>query len=92
MSLGGAMCICLLNCDLVMGFCLLDHGFFLPNGGCMSDFCLFDGLGSLVLILVTGDVGALRQFSLAGVQDGSGHEQPLQGLVHHPLHSKHLIR
>ena len=86
------MGFCLLDCDHMMGFCLLDYGFCLHNGSHALDFCLFDGLGGLVLILVPGNVSVSHQFSLAGVQGGPGCEQSLQGLIHHPLQSKHLIR
>ena len=79
----------------MMGFHLLHHGktfgLCLPTGGHTSDFCLFDGLGNLGFILAHGNVSILHQLPSVEVQGGLGHEQPLQGHVHLPLQSKHLI-
>ena len=83
------------NCDSTTGLCLLNHGctagLLLPNGGCMADFHLFDGLGSLDLILAHCSVSILCKLSLAGLQGGLSCEQLLQGCIHLPLQLKHLF-
>ena len=77
------------------GFCFIDHyfimGLCLPNHSCMSEFHHFDGLGSLGLISACGHFGIPHQLSLVGIQGGLSGKQPLQGCIHHPLQSKHLI-
>ena len=59
-----------------MGLCLLDcillTGFSLSNGGQMSVLHLLDGFGSLVLILMPGNVGVPHHFSPVRGQDGPG--------------------
>ena len=76
-SLGGMMDLCLLYYGCAMGLCLFYCGstlcLHLPNGGCMFDFCLFDGLSSLGLISACGNVGILHQLSSVGVQGGLSH-------------------
>ena len=77
-----------------MGLCLFDcillTGFSLSNGSQMSELHLFDGFGSLVLILMPDNVGVPHHFSLVRGQDGPGPEQLLQGFCLLPFAVKVL--
>ena len=83
LNLGGIVGFCFLDCDFIMGL----H---LPNCSCMLDFCLFDGLGSLDVILAHCNFSVPCQLSSVGVQGGPSDEQLLQGCIHLPSLDRHV--